>query len=361
MASGVTTLKPRADSPSHPADSAARPLRIGLMLRSIDEYDGAGVYIRKLSTRCSPSIGPTSTCSSTRVPAQAGATPTCRTYGKSSCAPGASWCGTRWPFPWPRAGSISTFSSTTSSASRSLLPARRSSSSAGPSTGPSPSITRGWATGSIASTTWRASRCSAAAPPGCSPTPTAWPVSWSSWPVSRGRRWRRSTRRPTSASSASPIPGAGPRRRRTTALPDEPFFLMVVKGYARIEYEGAALCPRKNVEGTLDAYARARGGRAGLSAPGDPRRRCPRTPHAATCSGALRPGSGTWSSRAHRPRRHARGVQPGRRRCCSRRTTRASAYRWSKPWPAAVPSSRRARRRARRWSVTPRSSWIRTT
>ena len=48
MASGVTTLKPRADSPSHPADSAARPLRIGLMLRSIDEYDGAGVYIRKL-------------------------------------------------------------------------------------------------------------------------------------------------------------------------------------------------------------------------------------------------------------------------------------------------------------------------
>ena len=33
---------------------------------------------------------------------------------------------------------------------------------------------------------------------------------------------------------------------------------MVVKGYARIEYDGQSLCPRKNVEGTLEAYARAR-------------------------------------------------------------------------------------------------------
>jgi glycosyltransferase involved in cell wall biosynthesis len=33
---------------------------------------------------------------------------------------------------------------------------------------------------------------------------------------------------------------------------------MVVKGYARIEYEGQALCPRKNVEGTLMAYAKVR-------------------------------------------------------------------------------------------------------
>jgi glycosyltransferase involved in cell wall biosynthesis len=41
-------------------------------------------------------------------------------------------------------------------------------------------------------------------------------------------------------------------------LPAEPFLLMVVKGYARIEYAGAALCPRKNVEGTLEAFARAR-------------------------------------------------------------------------------------------------------
>jgi glycosyltransferase involved in cell wall biosynthesis len=48
------------------------------------------------------------------------------------------------------------------------------------------------------------------------------------------------------------------RLRERYGLPDERFFLMVVKGYARIEGAGQALCPRKNVEGTLDAYARAR-------------------------------------------------------------------------------------------------------
>jgi glycosyltransferase involved in cell wall biosynthesis len=48
------------------------------------------------------------------------------------------------------------------------------------------------------------------------------------------------------------------RVRRQYQLPDQPFFLMVVKGYARIEYAGATLCPRKNVEGTLAAFARAR-------------------------------------------------------------------------------------------------------
>jgi glycosyltransferase involved in cell wall biosynthesis len=48
------------------------------------------------------------------------------------------------------------------------------------------------------------------------------------------------------------------RVRRQYQLPDQPFFLMVVKGYARIEYAGAALCPRKNVEGALAAFARAR-------------------------------------------------------------------------------------------------------
>ena len=46
--------------------------------------------------------------------------------------------------------------------------------------------------------------------------------------------------------------------RDAYGLPDEPFFLMVVKGYARIEYDGQSLCPRKNVEGTLEAFARAR-------------------------------------------------------------------------------------------------------
>lgn len=48
------------------------------------------------------------------------------------------------------------------------------------------------------------------------------------------------------------------RVRSRYGLPDRPFFLMVVKGYARMESAGQALCPRKNVEGTLEAYARAR-------------------------------------------------------------------------------------------------------
>jgi glycosyltransferase involved in cell wall biosynthesis len=48
------------------------------------------------------------------------------------------------------------------------------------------------------------------------------------------------------------------RVRARYQLPSQPFFLMVVKGYARIEYAGQALCPRKNVEGTLEAYAQAR-------------------------------------------------------------------------------------------------------
>ncbi len=46
--------------------------------------------------------------------------------------------------------------------------------------------------------------------------------------------------------------------RSRYGMPAEGFFLMVVKGYARIEYAGKELCPRKNVEGTLEAYARVR-------------------------------------------------------------------------------------------------------
>lgn len=53
-------------------------------------------------------------------------------------------------------------------------------------------------------------------------------------------------------------PAALARVRAAHGLPGEPFFVMVVKGYARIEYEGQALCPRKNVEGTLEAFAQAR-------------------------------------------------------------------------------------------------------
>jgi glycosyltransferase involved in cell wall biosynthesis len=48
------------------------------------------------------------------------------------------------------------------------------------------------------------------------------------------------------------------RVRQKYDLPNSQFFLMVVKGYARIEYAGQALCPRKNVEGALEAYATVR-------------------------------------------------------------------------------------------------------
>jgi glycosyltransferase involved in cell wall biosynthesis len=58
-------------------------------------------------------------------------------------------------------------------------------------------------------------------------------------------------------------PAALSRVRAQYGLPDQPFFLMVVKGYARIEYAGDALCPRKNVEGALEAYARARAAEPG--------------------------------------------------------------------------------------------------
>jgi glycosyltransferase involved in cell wall biosynthesis len=53
-------------------------------------------------------------------------------------------------------------------------------------------------------------------------------------------------------------PATHDRLRDRYGLPREPFFLMVVKGYARIEGAGQPLCPRKNVEGTLLAFARAR-------------------------------------------------------------------------------------------------------
>jgi hypothetical protein len=46
------------------------------------------------------------------------------------------------------------------------------------------------------------------------------------------------------------------RVRAKYQLPSGKFFLMVVKAYARIEYAGHALCARKNVEGTLTAYAK---------------------------------------------------------------------------------------------------------
>jgi glycosyltransferase involved in cell wall biosynthesis len=51
-------------------------------------------------------------------------------------------------------------------------------------------------------------------------------------------------------------PEALQRVRTKYNLPSSRFFLMVVKGYARIEYAGQELCARKNVEGTLTAFAK---------------------------------------------------------------------------------------------------------
>ena len=53
-------------------------------------------------------------------------------------------------------------------------------------------------------------------------------------------------------------PSALGQVRERYGLPDQPFFLMVVKGYVRMDNADEALCPRKNVEGTLAAFARAR-------------------------------------------------------------------------------------------------------
>ncbi len=55
------------------------------------------------------------------------------------------------------------------------------------------------------------------------------------------------------------------RVRRRHRLPAQPFFLMVVKGYARFGYRGKSLCERKNVEGTLAAYAQVRAAEPGCA------------------------------------------------------------------------------------------------
>ena len=79
------------------ATARSRPLRIGLMLRGIDEYDGAGVYIRQLlDARAASSIGPTITCSSTPSRASRAATRTCPTCARWWSGRPASCCGTRW-------------------------------------------------------------------------------------------------------------------------------------------------------------------------------------------------------------------------------------------------------------------------
>jgi glycosyltransferase involved in cell wall biosynthesis len=46
--------------------------------------------------------------------------------------------------------------------------------------------------------------------------------------------------------------------RERYQLPPEPFFLVVARGGARLEYAGETICPRKNVEGVLAAFGRVR-------------------------------------------------------------------------------------------------------
>ena len=83
-------------------------------------------------------------------------------------------------------------------------------------------------------------------------------------------RWPRSTPPPTSDLPGSPIRTSLAACDASTDLPDRPFFLMVVKGYARIEYAGARSVPRKNVEGTLEAASRGPGPTTRHAADGDP-------------------------------------------------------------------------------------------
>ncbi len=104
------------------------------------------------------------------------------------------------------------------------------------------------------------------------------------------------------------------RVRAQYGIPDRPCFLMVVKGYARIEYAGQALCPRKNVEGTLEAYARARAAQpdmppmvilgAGVRERLTPEVLRDALPSRSRCRRHPRP---------HRARRHARRLQHGGR------------------------------------------------
>jgi glycosyltransferase involved in cell wall biosynthesis len=53
-----------------------------------------------------------------------------------------------------------------------------------------------------------------------------------------------------------PSPEAHARLRAAHGLPDRPFFLMVVKGYARLDDGSRKLVPRKNVERVLAAHGR---------------------------------------------------------------------------------------------------------
>ena len=82
-----------------------KPIRIGLMMRGIDEYDGAGVYIRKLVDalleldRVNHYV--LFYANGTRRPAAMPTIPTCARWW---CVHLASCCGIRWRCPSPRGG-----------------------------------------------------------------------------------------------------------------------------------------------------------------------------------------------------------------------------------------------------------------
>lgn len=258
MASGVTTLKPRADSPSHPADSAARPLRIGLMLRSIDEYDGAGVYIRKL---CDALLAMDRTNQYVLFYASAAQA------GRYAHLPNVREVvvRARGKLVWDQVA-------VPLAARREHLDVLFHHKFSIPVFAPCPTVVQQRGT-----EYWTFPEYY----PGLSDRINRL-YNMASIPLFCRRAARVLTNSDSLAGELEQLagvprektatvyaaaderfvrvtdPGALARVRADYALPDRPFFLMVVKGYARIETAGRALCPRKNVEGTLEAYARAR-------------------------------------------------------------------------------------------------------
>ena len=235
------------------------PLRIGVMLRAIGDHDGAGVYIRALLDAL---------LALDRVneyvlfyssdDAGAGATPGFPACASWSYARPASCSGTRCGAGGRLARASGRAVPPQVQHSRRRALSRPSFSSGAPSTGRFPSTIRPWATASTGSTTpltiplfcRRAARVltnsdSLAARAGAAGRRAA------------RRRWPRSTPPPTSASPGSLTRTRSAGCAREYGLPDQPFFLMVVKGYARMDNAEAGAVP-----------AEERGGHPGGVRPG---------------------------------------------------------------------------------------------
>ena len=338
------------------AHTKRTPLRIGIMLRAIGEYDGAGVYMRALLDALLELDRDNEYVLFYSTEAHAG-----RYAGRPGVrevvvrAPGKLlWDQVAVPVAaWRERRGCAVPSQVQHSRHRSVSDGRAA---AGNRVLDLPRVlSRRWATGSTGSTTpltiplfcRRATRVLtnsdslatelerlAGVPPAKMATVYA----------AADQRFRRVT-----------DPDTLSRLRARYELPDQPFFLMVVKGYARVENTDQALCPRKNVEGTLTAFARARAEEPAcppmvILGAGVTERLSP---------SALRERFGLEPERradprTHRARGHARGLQRRRAHSSSRPTTRASAFHWWRRWPAAVRSSPRALRRARRWWAMPR-------